>query len=95
METRSITHGEVRSYKWVVGRCGSPGGARAFGSALGSNPFPLFVPCHPVVHSNGTTGNFSCGGRINGPALKTLLLRWEKGDKRALKEMSVLFEESR
>ena len=92
---RSIPLGEVRSYKWVAAECGKPGGARAVGQALAVNPFPLFVPCHRVIHSDGRTGNFTSNGKIPGSILKKLLLHWEKGEECALEEMSRLIRENR
>ncbi len=36
--------------------------ARAVGRALGSNPFPIIVPCHRVTGADGTIGGFSAPG---------------------------------
>lgn len=46
---RSIPFGEVLTYGEVAERVGSPGGARAVGTACGKNPTPILVPCHRVV----------------------------------------------
>ena len=54
------------------GRAGSPRGARAAGNALGSNPIPIVVPCHRVLHSGGGLGGYG-GGLDN----KVLLLKLE------------------
>lgn len=70
--TASIPRGEVRSYAWVARVAGSPRGARAAGQAMRSNPLPLLVPCHRVVHSDGTPGGY--GGSL---ALKKRLLESE------------------
>ncbi len=43
-ETARIPSGRTRTYGWIAGRVGRPGGARAVGRALGANPLPLFVP---------------------------------------------------
>ena len=32
------------------------------GTALRMNPFPIIVPCHRVVKSDGTPGRYSNGG---------------------------------
>jgi len=58
----SIPLGEVRSYKWVAKKAGSPGAYRAVGQVLRRNPYPLVIPCHRVVKSNKETGGYS-GGR--------------------------------
>ena len=59
--TRSIPHGETRSYAWVAARAGNPLGARAAGQALGKNPLPVVVPCHRVVAADGGLGGFTGG----------------------------------
>jgi methylated-DNA-[protein]-cysteine S-methyltransferase len=56
-----IPYGKTLSYGEVAERAGSPGGARAVGQAMGKNPFPIIVPCHRVVASDGTIGGFSGG----------------------------------
>ncbi|MBN2168126.1 MAG: MGMT family protein [Actinobacteria bacterium] len=59
--TLSIPRGATRSYAWVAEQAGNKGAARAAGSALGRNPLPIIIPCHRVIHSNGTLGGFSSG----------------------------------
>ncbi len=56
-----MPYGETRSYKWLAGEAGSPRAYRAVGQAMAKNPFPLVVPCHRVVASDGSLGGFSGG----------------------------------
>ena len=60
-----IPRGEVRPYGWVAAEIGRPKAVRAVGTALGHNPVPLIVPCHRVVRSDGTIGQYSLGGPGN------------------------------
>ncbi len=60
-----IPRGEVRPYGWIAVEIGRPRAVRAVGTALGHNPVPLIVPCHRVVRSDGTIGNYSLGGPVN------------------------------
>ena len=53
---RDIPAGEVATYGELATDAGSPGAARAAGTACGSNQIALFVPCHRVVASNGIGG---------------------------------------
>ncbi|MEP7214917.1 MAG: methylated-DNA--[protein]-cysteine S-methyltransferase [Anaerolineaceae bacterium] len=69
---REIPRGETRSYGWLARRVGHPSAARAVGAAVGSNPIPLWLPCHRVVASDGTLHGF--GG---GLAMKQALLELE------------------
>ena len=72
VKLREIPAGKVVSYGQLAGRTGAPGAARAAGTALAGNPFPIVLPCHRVVKSTGHMGNF--GG---GQELKETLLRIE------------------
>lgn len=68
-----IPRGEVRPYGWIAAEIGRPRAVRAVGTALGHNPVPLIVPCHRVVRTDGTIGQYSLGG----PANKRTILRSE------------------
>src|SRR6185437_8488527 len=70
--TARIPYGEVATYKDVAAAAGSPRGSRAAGNALGSNPLPIVLPCHRVVHSSG-----GLGGYTGGVARKRVLLAIE------------------
>ena len=58
---RQIPLGTTRSYAWVAGQAGCPGGARAAGGANGRNRVALVIPCHRVVPAHGGVGGFSAG----------------------------------
>ncbi|HKB27979.1 MAG TPA: methylated-DNA--[protein]-cysteine S-methyltransferase [Candidatus Limnocylindrales bacterium] len=64
-----IPRGEVRPYGWVAAEIGRPRAVRAVGTALGRNPVPLIVPCHRVVRTDGTIGQYSLGGPQNKRAI--------------------------
>jgi methylated-DNA-[protein]-cysteine S-methyltransferase len=51
----------VLTYGEIATEAGSPRGARAAGNALGSNPIPIVVPCHRVVHAGGGLGGYTGG----------------------------------
>src|SRR5262249_5759625 len=57
-----IPRGEVRPYSWIAREIGHPKAVRAVGSALAHNPVPILIPCHRVVKSDGTLGQYSMGG---------------------------------
>ncbi|XP_046382367.1 methylated-DNA--protein-cysteine methyltransferase-like isoform X2 [Ischnura elegans] len=53
--------GSTVSYKDLAKMAGSPGAARAVGSAMANNPFQIVVPCHRVLPSSGRLGNYAYG----------------------------------
>ncbi|HEX2221218.1 MAG TPA: methylated-DNA--[protein]-cysteine S-methyltransferase [Candidatus Limnocylindria bacterium] len=59
--TARVPYGRVTNYRDVAAAAGSPRGARAAGNALGSNPIPIVVPCHRVVHADGGLGGYTGG----------------------------------
>jgi methylated-DNA-[protein]-cysteine S-methyltransferase len=59
--TARIPYGKTRSYSQVAKRAGSPRAVRATGTALGSNPLPIIVPCHRVLRSGGALGGYGGG----------------------------------
>jgi methylated-DNA-[protein]-cysteine S-methyltransferase len=71
--TREIPFGEVSTYARVAAEAGSPKATRAAGNALGSNPMPIVVPCHRVLH----TGRRGIGNYTGGVHRKEALLRLE------------------
>lgn len=56
-----IPRGRMRTYRWVACKIGRPRAYRAVGNALNKNPYPVAIPCHRVVRSDGTLGGFSKG----------------------------------
>ncbi|MCM8795308.1 MAG: MGMT family protein [Candidatus Omnitrophica bacterium] len=69
----SIPLGEVRTYQWVAKKAGSPRAFRAVGQILKRNPWPIFIPCHRVVCTDGKLGGYSYGKKM-----KKLLLNLER-----------------
>jgi methylated-DNA-[protein]-cysteine S-methyltransferase len=63
-QTARIPFGETVSYKGIAGRAGNERAFRAAGTALGSNPLPIVVPCHRVLHASGGLGGYTGGLEI-------------------------------
>ena len=60
-QLRLIPFGTTASYAVVARAAGSAGAVRATGTACATNPIPIVVPCHRVVRSDGTMGNYRGG----------------------------------
>ncbi len=57
--TLEIPLGETRTYAWVARHIGNPKAVRAVGQALRKNPYPLIIPCHRVIRSDGSLGKYA------------------------------------
>ena len=69
---RDIDYGRRESYAQVAAAVGRPRAVRAVGTACAHNPLPVVIPCHRVVRSDGSTGQY-----VGGPSAKTALLELE------------------
>jgi methylated-DNA-[protein]-cysteine S-methyltransferase len=69
---REIDYGARESYAEVAAAVGSPRAVRAVGTACAHNPLPVVIPCHRVVRSDGSTGQY-----VGGAAAKSALLTLE------------------
>lgn len=67
-----IPRGLVSTYRRIAAHLGVAGGARAVGNALATNPFPIVIPCHRAIRSDGTLGGYQ-----GGVAIKRILLEQE------------------
>lgn len=56
-----IPYGETRSYTEMATSAGNARAVRAAGTACGSNPIPLVVPCHRVLRASGALGGYGGG----------------------------------
>ena len=74
-EIKKIPKSKVRTYKEIAVAISRPKVSRAVANACGKNPFPLKIPCHRVIGSNGYIGGYSGEGGIK---KKIELLKLEK-----------------
>jgi len=56
-----IPRGSVSTYGSIAAYLSVPGGARAVGRALSTNPFPVIIPCHRAIRSDGSLGGYQGG----------------------------------
>jgi methylated-DNA-[protein]-cysteine S-methyltransferase len=68
----AVPRGMVTSYGRIATHLGVPTGARAAGTSLARNPFPVIIPCHRAVRSDGAVGGYQ-----GGPRMKRALLEME------------------
>lgn len=71
-----VPRGSFVSYKQLAELAGHPKAVRAVGSVMAKNPFPIIIPCHRVIKSDGSLGNYGPGQK-----LKEYFLKLEKDRK--------------
>jgi AraC family transcriptional regulator, regulatory protein of adaptative response / methylated-DNA-[protein]-cysteine methyltransferase len=67
-----IPFGRLSTYGEIAKKTGDPNAARAVGSAIGSNPVAYLIPCHRVIQSSGTFGDYKWGS-----TRKCAMICWE------------------
>jgi len=68
----AIPRGRVSTYRLIAKHLKQQNGSRAVGGVLAKNPFPIIIPCHRVIRSDGSPGGYQ-GGR----QMKRALLEME------------------
>ena len=74
-EVQRIPFGQTASYQDIANRMEKPSAVRAVASAVAQNPIAMLIPCHRVIHSDGTTGEYHWGRE-----LKKKLIEWEAAE---------------
>lgn len=69
-ELTAIGYGRTASYGDIAESVGNPRAVRAVGTACATNPLPLVVPCHRVVHANGSPGGYAGGAKAKARLLE-------------------------
>jgi methylated-DNA-[protein]-cysteine S-methyltransferase len=61
---KTIPKGKVKTYLQIAKAIRKPKAFRAVANAVGKNPFPIKIPCHRVIRSDGNLGGYSGKGGI-------------------------------
>ena len=83
----SIPRGWVSTYGRIAGSLGVPAGARAVGRALARNPFPIIIPCHRAIRSNGGLGGYQGGLKMKRALLELEGIEFTEAGKVVLKRV--------
>ena len=59
-----VPSGYVTTYGELAKAINLKNGQRAIGQIMKKNPFPVIIPCHRVVKSDGTVGGYAYGTEI-------------------------------
>ena len=64
-----VPYGKITTYGELSRSVGLKNGQRVVGQIMKKNPFPVIIPCHRVVKSNGDIGGYAFGINVK----KTML----------------------
>ena len=59
-----VPEGKVTTYGDLAKAVGLKSGQRVIGTIMKKNPFPVIVPCHRVVRSDGKIGGYAYGEMV-------------------------------
>ncbi len=59
-----VPEGKVTTYSDLAKAVGLKNGQRVIGTIMKNNPFPVIVPCHRVVRSDGKIGGYAYGEMV-------------------------------
>ena len=76
-----IPHGSVSTYQRIAAHLGKPNRARAVGTALASNPFPIIIPCHRAIRSDGMLGGYQGGLKMKRTLLEQEGVQFDQAGK--------------
>lgn len=69
----TIPFGHMSTYGEIARQIGKPKASRAVGTAIGSNPIAILIPCHRVIQSSGKLGGYRWGIEQ-----KARIIEWER-----------------
>ena len=64
-----VPKGKVTTYGELANAVGLKNGQRTIGMIMKKNPFPVIIPCHRVVKSDGKIGGYAYGERVKSKML--------------------------
>ncbi len=59
-----VPKGKVTTYGELARAVGLKNGQRLIGQIMNRNPFPVIIPCHRVVKSDGAVGGYFYGDKV-------------------------------
>ena len=59
-----VPKGKVTTYGELAKAVGMKNGQRAVGQIMNKNPYPVIIPCHRVIKSDGKVGGYAYGEEI-------------------------------
>ncbi len=76
----AIPYGETRSYSQIAAAIGKPGAARAVANVCATNRVAVVIPCHRVIHADGSMSGYRWGNQIKKALLQAEGAALPRGD---------------
>jgi methylated-DNA-[protein]-cysteine S-methyltransferase len=89
----AIPRGRVSTYGLIARHIGSKGAARAVGSALAGNPFPIIIPCHRAVRADLTPGGYQGGAKMKRALLEMEGISFDRSGKLDIEKGSLWYRQ--
>jgi len=74
-----VPKGRVTTYSGLAKAVGIKNGQRIIGRIMNKNPYPVLIPCHRVILSNGKVGGYAWGERVKTKMLAKEGVKIKKG----------------
>lgn len=74
-----VPKGKVTTYSELAKAVGLKNGQRAIGRIMNKNPYPVIIPCHRVILSDGKIGGYAWGQKIKTKMLSKEGVQIKKG----------------
>lgn len=74
-----VPEGKVTTYSELAKAVGLKNGQRVIGQIMKKNPFPVIIPCHRVVKSDGKIGGYAYGAKVKTNMLKNEGIKIQNG----------------
>ena len=74
-----VPKGKVTTYGELAKAIGLKNGQRVIGRIMSKNPYPVIVPCHRVIKSDGKIGGYAWGEKVKAKMLSNEGIRIKNG----------------
>ena len=74
-----VPKGKVTTYGELAKAIGLKNGQRVIGRIMNKNPYPVIVPCHRVIKSDGRVGGYAWGEKVKSEMLSNEGIKIKNG----------------
>jgi methylated-DNA-[protein]-cysteine S-methyltransferase len=74
-----VPKGKITTYKEIAKAVGLDNGQRVIGRIMNKNPYPIIIPCHRVIKSDGKIGGYAWGQKVKTRMLSNEGIKIKKG----------------